>query len=109
MTEQGGGGLLRVALLLVAKKFFILPFGSFLGPWTALGSASPIFGFCLDWWTQHPEDGSAQPKTEADEPVGTFRGLCHLSETVGADFTPQPLSESALSFISGCDLCDTRI
>lgn len=58
MTEQGGGGLLRVALLLVAKKF-ILPFGSLSGPWTALGSASPIFGFYLDWQTQHPEDGSA--------------------------------------------------
>lgn len=68
MTEEGGGDPLRVALLLVAKEFFILPFGSLLGPWTALGSASPIFGFCLDWRTQHLVDGSAQPRTKADEP-----------------------------------------
>ena len=45
-----------------------MPFDSLLGPWTALGSASPIFGFCLDWRTQHPVDGSAQPRTKADEP-----------------------------------------
>lgn len=45
MTEQGEGGLLRVTLLLVAKKFFILPFGSLPGPWTALGSAPPSLGF----------------------------------------------------------------
>lgn len=68
MTEEGGGDPLRVTLLLVAKEFSILPFGSLPGPWTALGSASPIFGFCLDWRTQRPEDGSAQPRTEADEP-----------------------------------------
>jgi len=45
VTEQGEGGLLRVTLLLVAKKFFILPFGSLPGPWTALGSAPPSLGF----------------------------------------------------------------
>lgn len=61
------------SLLLVADK---LCFGFLLGPWTDPGSASPTFGFCLDWLTLCPEDGLALLKTEAEEHISAFLGLC---------------------------------